>query len=258
VFFNIDLFVSIRERRRKLRVVVCIRFALVVMMQGLFFSSLACFLGLSKYCAKWDIFALNNERDSLLTTQILSLSLSLFYLKQQQYHQYQIVGRRVPTEADPAPQVYRMKLWALDASKARSKFWYFLSRLRKVKKTNGQVIACNEIFEKDDTKVKNYGVWIRYQSRVGFHNAYKEYRETTMNAAVDALYTEMASRHRVRSHALQIIKIAEVANEDVRRESTRQFLEDDVSFPVVRKTLRHDSKSQKTTFKYQRPNFAIL
>ena len=131
-------------------------------------------------------------------------------------------------------------------------------RLRKVKKANGQIIACNEIFEKDDTTVKNYGVWIRYQSRVGFHNAYKEYRETTMNAAVDALYTEMASRHRVRSHALQIIKIAEVANEDVRRENTRQFLADDVSFPVVRKTLRHDSKSQKTTFKYQRPNFAIL
>ena len=143
---------------------------------------------------------------------------------------------------------------------ALGKFWYFLSRLRKVKKANGQIIACNEIFEKDDTTVKNYGVWIRYQSRVGFHNAYKEYRETTMNAAVDALYTEMASRHRVRSHALQIIKIAEVANEDVRRERERHetVLADDVSFPVVRKTLRHDSKSQKTTFKYQRPNFAIL
>ena len=176
----------------------------------------------------------------------------------KQYHQYQIVGRRVPTEQEPAPQVYRMKLWALDATRARSKFWYFLSRLRKVKKANGQIIACNEIFEKDDTTVKNYGVWIRYQSRVGFHNAYKEYRETTMNAAVDALYTEMASRHRVRAHALQIIKIAEVANEDVRRDNTRQFLADDVSFPVVRKTLRHNSKSQKTTFKYQRPNFAIL
>ena len=113
----------------------------------------------------------------------------------KQYHQYQIVGRRVPTEQEPAPQVYRMKLWALDATRARSKFWYFLSRLRKVKKANGQIIACNEIFEKDDTTVKNYGVWVRYQSRVGFHNAYKEYRETTMNAAVDALYTEMASRH---------------------------------------------------------------
>jgi len=41
-----------------------------------------------------------------------------------QYHQYQVVGRHVPTEANPEPEVFRMKLWALDAVKARSKFWY--------------------------------------------------------------------------------------------------------------------------------------
>ena len=54
-----------------------------------------------------------------------------------------------------------------------------------------------------------------YQSRTGYHNSYKEYRETTMNAAVDALYEEMASRHRVRASCLQIIKIAEVEAKDV-------------------------------------------
>ena len=41
-----------------------------------------------------------------------------------QYHQYQVVGRHVPTEAQPEPEVFRMKLWALDSVKARSKFWY--------------------------------------------------------------------------------------------------------------------------------------
>jgi len=72
-------------------------------------------------------------------------------------------------------------------------------------------IFCHaQIFEADTTTVKNFGVWIRYQSRTGYHNSYKEYRETTMNAAVDALYEEMASRHRVRASCLQIIKIAEV------------------------------------------------
>lgn len=40
-----------------------------------------------------------------------------------QYHQYHIVGRHVPTEADPNPQVFRMKLWSLDDVRARSKFW---------------------------------------------------------------------------------------------------------------------------------------
>ena len=137
---------------------------------------------------------------------------------------------------------------------------YFLSRLKKVKKANGQIIACNEIFEEDVTSLKNYGVWIRYQSRTGFHNAYKEYREVSMNKAVDALYEEMASRHRVRAPCLQIIKIAQVADDDAKRENTIQFLgrKEPVSFPVVNKVLRPDAKSQKTTFKYSRPNFSAV
>ena len=106
--------------------------------------------------------------------------------------------------------------------------------------------------------MKNFGIWIRYQSRTGFHNYYKEYRETTMNKAVDALYEEMASRHRVRSSQLQIIKIAEVSDENVRRENTRQFLAEDLSFPVVNKVMRHPSKATKTIFKYKRPNHVTL
>ena len=110
------------------------------------------------------------------------------------------------------------------------------------------------------TTLKNYGVWIRYQSRTGFHNAYKEYREVSMNKAVDALYEEMASRHRVRAPCLQIIKICQVADADAKRDNTIQFLgvNEPVSFPVVNKVLRADDKSQKTTFKYKRPNFSAM
>lgn len=181
-------------------------------------------------------------------------------IQTQQYRQFHIVGRHVPTDAMPEPQVYRMKLWSTDDTRAKSKFWYFLSRLKKVKKANGQILACNEIFEEDVTSIKNFGIWIRYQSRTGFHNAYKEYREVSMNKAVDALYEEMASRHRVRAPCLQIIKIAQVADADVKRDNTIQFLgvKEPVSFPVINKVLRHDSKSQKTTFKYKRPNFSAV
>lgn len=35
--------------------------------------------------------------------------------------------------------------------RARSKFWYFLRKLKKVKKSNGQIIAVNEIFEEQPT-----------------------------------------------------------------------------------------------------------
>ena len=40
------------------------------------------------------------------------------------WHQYQVVGRHLPTEHEPVPTVYRMKVWAEDSVKAKSKFWY--------------------------------------------------------------------------------------------------------------------------------------
>jgi large subunit ribosomal protein L18Ae len=30
-----------------------------------------------------------------------------------------------------------------------------------------------QIYERNPTTVKNYGIWVRYQSRTGYHNAYK-------------------------------------------------------------------------------------
>lgn len=39
------------------------------------------------------------------------------------FHQYQVVGRHLPTAADANPTVYRMKVWAEDDVKAKSKFW---------------------------------------------------------------------------------------------------------------------------------------
>ncbi len=45
-----------------------------------------------------------------------------------------------------------------------------------------------QIFEKKPTTVKNFGIWVRYQSRTGYHNMYKEYRDTTLNGAVEQMY----------------------------------------------------------------------
>ena len=36
-------------------------------------------------------------------------------------------------------------MWATDAVCAKSKFWYFLRKLRRVKKANGQIISANEV-----------------------------------------------------------------------------------------------------------------
>ncbi|KAG6607980.1 3-hydroxyisobutyryl-CoA hydrolase-like protein 5, partial [Cucurbita argyrosperma subsp. sororia] len=149
------------------------------------------------------------------------------------FHQYQVVGRALPSEADEHPKIYRMKLWGTNEVRAKSKFWYFLRKLKKVKKSNGQVLAINEIFEKNPTKIKNYGIWLRYQSRTGYHNMYKEFRDTTLNGGVEQMYNEMASRHRVRCPCIQIIKTATVPAKLCKRESTKQFHDSKIKFPLV-------------------------
>ncbi|KAJ6306716.1 hypothetical protein OIU78_021932 [Salix suchowensis] len=126
-----------------------------------------------------------------------------------------------------------MKLWATNEVRSKSKFWYFLRKLKKVKKSNGQILAINEIFEKNPTKIKNFGIWLRYQSRTGYHNMYKEYRDTTLNGAVEQMYTEMASRHRVRFPCIQIIKTATIPAKLCKRESTKQFHNSKIKFPLV-------------------------
>ena len=104
---------------------------------------------------------------------------------------FQVVGRFVPNakygESDPQCKVYRMKLFAKNRVVARSRFWYFMSRMCRVKKANGQIISVSQIFEKAPEQVKNIGIWFRYDSRTGTHNAYKEYREVSLTNAVNSL-----------------------------------------------------------------------
>ncbi|EKG18205.1 Ribosomal protein L18a [Macrophomina phaseolina MS6] len=60
------------------------------------------------------------------------------------------------------------------------------------------------IAEKRPQKVKNFGIWIRYDSRSGTHNMYKEYREMSRTDAVEALYQDMAARHRSRFRSIHV------------------------------------------------------
>ncbi len=99
-------------------------------------------------------------------------------------HQYEIVGRHKPTEKDTTPKVYRMKLFADNSVVARSRFWYYMSLMKKVKRANGEIVSVKEIYEKSPQHVKNFGMWLRYDSRSGTHNMYKEYRDLTLTGAV--------------------------------------------------------------------------
>lgn len=100
---------------------------------------------------------------------------------------YQVVGRKAPTKTDENPPAYRMKIFAPNEIMAKSRFWYFMHQMRKMKKTTGEILDVNEITEKDSSYVKNFGIWMKYNSRSGTHNMYREYRDTTLNSAIDNL-----------------------------------------------------------------------
>lgn len=181
-----------------------------------------------------------------------SLTAKMVWLRQ-----YQVVGRMVPKkgapEDAPAPQVYRMNIFAPNTVVAKSRFWYFLRKLKRVKKANGEIVAVDEIFEPDSTTVKNFGVWLRYKSRSDTVNMYKEYRDVTMTGAVEQMYMEMSGRHRARWSSIQVLKVVVVEDEDVRRPITQQMLGDDLSFPLPHVRPRAALPSQKATFRASAP-----
>lgn len=121
--------------------------------------------------------------------------------------EFQVVGRHLPTEAEPTPKLYRMRIFAPNEVVAKSRFWYFLAKLKKVKKANGEIVSVNTIHEKRPLRVKNFGIWIRYDSRSGTHNMYKEFRELSRAAAVKSLYQDMAARHRARFRSIHVCYI---------------------------------------------------
>jgi large subunit ribosomal protein L18Ae len=60
-------------------------------------------------------------------------------------HQFLVVGRAIPTEKVKNPKIYKMRIFANDAVRAKSKFWYYLRKMNKVKKVIGEVLSCHEV-----------------------------------------------------------------------------------------------------------------
>jgi len=146
--------------------------------------------------------------------------------------QFNIVGRKLPTPKDPKPTLHQMQIFASNHVVAKSRFWYFTSMLRRVKKTHGEIISCEEVFEKKPGSVKNFGIWLRYDSRTGHHNMYREYRDVTIAGAVTQAYRDMGARHRAQADRIQIIKVQPIKTEDCKRPNIKQFHDSKIKFPL--------------------------
>jgi large subunit ribosomal protein L18Ae len=59
--------------------------------------------------------------------------------------EYQVIGRHLPTEKEPSPKLYRMRIFAKNETVAKSRFWYFVRQLRKMKKATGEIVSVNVV-----------------------------------------------------------------------------------------------------------------
>lgn len=77
----------------------------------------------------------------------------------------------------------------------------------------------------------------------------KEFRALSRAEAVEAMYQDMAARHRARFRNVQILRVAEIEKkEDVRRPYIKQLLEPGLKFP-----LPHRRTKSKAWYAANRP-----
>jgi len=171
---------------------------------------------------------------------------------QMRVAEFHVVGRAAPTEKDKEPKIYRMRVFARNEVLAKSKFWFFMKRINKAKKSVGEILMCEKISAGSGNCVKNYAVWLRYDSRTATHNVYKEYRDVTRNGAISQMYSEMAGRHRALSCNIQIIRIAELPASLCKKATTTRFHSSKLKLPMI-KCLPLAPKHLRSQFNGNRP-----
>lgn len=169
----------------------------------------------------------------------------------------------MPTEKVPEPELYRMRVFARDQVRARSKFWYFMKRQHKVRKIQGEVVSTSEIFEKNASCIKNYGIFFRYLTRTDTVNMYKEFRSNTICGAVSQLYIDLAGKHSGRAETVQIIRTkvisklavpgVETEMDTLQRANTIAMVDGEKKFPQTDRRKRAPIPAFRSTFKANRP-----
>ena len=56
-----------------------------------------------------------------------------------------LVARSKPTPTDTEPKVYRMRMFASNVVIAKSRFWSFMRKQKKIKHSSGELIAAHEV-----------------------------------------------------------------------------------------------------------------
>uniref|UniRef100_A0A8C2QQT8 60S ribosomal protein L18a n=1 Tax=Capra hircus TaxID=9925 RepID=A0A8C2QQT8_CAPHI len=121
--------------------------------------------------------------------------------------------------------------------------------LKKMKKSSREIVCCGQVFEKSPLQVKNFGIWLRYDSRSGTHNMYRQNRALTTAGAGPA--PRHGHWHRARAHSIQIVKAEEMAASKCRQPAVKQFQDSKIRFPLLHQAL---CRQHKPCFATKRPN----
>mmetsp|Transcript_11083 Transcript_11083/g.17802 ORF Transcript_11083/g.17802 Transcript_11083/m.17802 type:complete len:178 (-) Transcript_11083:159-692(-) len=153
-----------------------------------------------------------------------------------------VVGRAKPTKAHPEPKIYRLKVFAKNDVRAMSKFWYHIANFDRLKQANGQILAVHRVRDPEPLRVKNFGFWLKYQSRSGVHNMYKEYRAMSVEVAAQKLFNDMAGRHKAKADNVHVVDVREISDHEVKRHRIKQFLKPGLRFKNPYKVPRAPTK----------------
>ena len=61
--------------------------------------------------------------------------------------EYLVVGRGKPTDTDPEPKIYRMRVFAPNTVVAKSRFWSLMRKQKKIKHSHGEFIDIHEVIK---------------------------------------------------------------------------------------------------------------
>jgi large subunit ribosomal protein L18Ae len=160
-------------------------------------------------------------------------------------NQYYIIGREWPTDQKKEPNLYFMKLYAPNSIIAKSRFCYFLKKTQKVKKSTGELVSLKKIKPLKASFIRNFGIWIKYDSKNGPINMYKEYRDVSVIGAIEQMYLEMAGSYKVRWSSIIVLRTEELANKECIKAKIKQFHGDKTSFPIRSSKFRNIRKFQQ-------------
>ena len=128
-----------------------------------------------------------------------------------------------------------------------------MKRQNKIRSTHGEIVSLSEITEKKTNSIKNFGIVLKYLTRTGMINMYKEYRDVTLCGAVSQMYNEMAGRHSARGETIHIIKTVVVPNSEVKRDGPLQFIATNLRFPKITAVKRAPTAAHAAVFTASRP-----